>query len=50
MEKKVWIKSKIERFSIECPKTKDKTRFITSTNQNKDENHKEPMRTQSQYT
>ena len=40
-----WI---IERFSIECRKTK--TKVITTANQNKDKYHKEPIRTQSKYT
>ena len=35
----------IERFSIECPKTK--TKEITTANQNKGKYQKEPMRTQS---
>ena len=38
----------IERFSIECCKTK--TKVITPANQNKEKYHKEPMRTQSKYT
>ena len=37
--------SHIERFSIECRKTK--TKVITMANQNKGKYHKEPMRTQS---
>ena len=37
----------LERFSIECRKTK--TKVITTANQNKGKYHKEPMRTQSKY-
>ena len=37
----------IERFSIECRKTK--TKVIKTTNQNKGKNHKETIRTQSKY-
>ena len=39
------VKTRIERFSIECRKTK--TKVITTANQNKDKCHKEPIRTQS---
>ena len=37
----------IERFSIECRKTK--TKVITTANQNKGKYPKEPMRTQIKY-
>ena len=37
----------IEQFSIECQKTK--TKVITTTNQNKDKYHNEPMRAQSKH-
>ena len=39
--------SKIERFSIECRKTK--TKVITTANENKGKYSKEPMRTQRKY-
>ena len=39
--------AKLERFSIECRKTK--TKVITTGNQNKGKYHKEPIRTQSKY-
>ena len=39
------FKIQIELFSIECCKTK--TKVNTSTNQNKGEYHKEPVRTQA---
>ena len=39
--------NKLERFSIECRKTK--TKVITTANQNKGKYHKEPIRTQSEY-
>ena len=47
---KLQIKNKIrgiERFSIECRKTK--TKVITTANQNKGKYSKEPIRTQSKY-
>ena len=34
----------IERFSIECRKTKTKTKAITMANHNKRKQHNEPMR------
>ena len=41
------LRSLLQRFSIECRKTKAKV--TTTANQNKGEYHKEPMRTQSKY-
>ena len=39
------LKMSIERFLIECRKTK--TKVITTANQNEDKCHKEPIRTES---